>query len=231
MYKHVRLFMLFSGLFMGHLNAQDVESEPSTSGSDSTLFPKYSLGLEGGLTFPFTDVHDGKSAVVAGLTAGIRPFPALQVMLNVQMGQLKGGEDRAGVMWFENNYYYGSLTARFYPLALMQHQEGKVYLGNIYVGTGLAVLASDATSNELAQPDAGAITGGYTGASVLVPAEIGLNVPLVHWTSAGQALYLNANYRHHFGFNDKLDAYEPLVEANQKKDVYSQLTLGLSFQF
>lgn len=232
MHKHLRLFLLLGGLFAGQLQAQDgvAEANPSSADSDTSLFQKYSAGLEGGLSFPFTDVSEGKSSFVSGLTAGIRPLPALQFLLNLQLGQLKGGEELPGTMWFKNNYYYASLGARFYPLALMQNEEGKIYLGNIYVGTGLAVLKSDATSNPVSQ-DVGSIAGGYTGASVLVPAEIGLNVPLVRWADRGQAIYLNVNYRHHFGFNDKLDGYEPIVEANEKNDVYSQLTLGLSFQF
>lgn len=217
---------------MGQLQAQEtVEAGTAAAASDTSLFSKYSVGLDAGLTFPFTDVSDGKPAFVAGLTAGIRPIPALQVLLNLQMGQLKGGEEGTREMWFKNNYLYGALMARFYPLTFMENLESKVYLGNVYVGAGLAVLKSNASANENTLPGAGALSGGYTGASMLLPAEIGLNIPLVRWASKGQALYLNVNYRHHFGFNDKLDAYEPQVAANEKNDVYSQLTLGLSFQF
>jgi len=206
---------------------------------------QFSIAVNGGITFPFTDVKKKSKQPVFGIGAQYAALPWLGVNLELQMGKLKAGDrNDASVynMEFSNSFFYGTVTARFYPLRLAltgktdaDVQTNIKYLGGLYAGVGAGFIINKVEAQATASPDAGVIPD-PDGAEIAIPAEVGYYLPIAHLNKAytgrvyGRSqLSLNINYRHNLSFSEKLDGYNPAGYPNKSKDAFSTLTIGLSY--
>ncbi|WP_118973586.1 hypothetical protein [Taibaiella koreensis] len=206
---------------------------------------QFSIAVNGGLTFPFTDVKKKSKQPVFGIGAQYAAMPWLGINLDVQMGKLKAGDrNDASVynMEFSNSFFYGAVTARFYPLrlALTGKSDADVqtnikYLGGLYAGVGAGFIVNKVEARSTSDPNVGLIPD-PDGAGIVVPAEVGYYLPIAHLNKAytgkvyGRSqLSLNINYRHNLSFSEKLDGYNPTGYSNKSKDAFSTLTVGLSY--
>lgn len=233
-------------LFPLMLSAQ--EEAPATGPVASAgISSKFSASLNAGMTFSFMDVNESKSAPVFGIGAQYLPSPWIGINLDVQSGALKSGDrnnKNLYYMEFKNNFIYSSLTGRFYPLrlALKKKMDADVatnikYLGGIYGGVGLGFIFNKVEAYASPAPDV-ELVANPDGADFVLPLEIGYSLPIAQVNASyakgiyGRSLLsLNINYRHNFGFSEKMDGYDPIGNANDDKDVFSTLTIGLVYNF
>jgi|SRR5690554_2835343 len=213
------------------LNSIPTHAQEESETVQDAAFSTWNISLNGGLTFAATDVNNSKTGSIFGIGAGFQPLSFLQINLDIQKGLLQEGDhDNNQTMHFKNNYIYGSLTARFHPLALILKDEYSSFKNTLYVGTGIALTKSNVDANNINNPDVGYIDN-YKGTDVFVPLELGVQYPVWNSKVDNQLINLNLNFRHHLGFADQLDGYEPQVSNNKKNDVFSQITLGISYNF
>jgi hypothetical protein len=237
-----RTFTLLTAfLFPFMLSAQDLILD--TTVTVTPEYSKFSFAINGGMTFSFMDVNESKSSPVFGIGLQYTPVPCLGVNIDAQYGTLKAGDRSKPALYnmeFRNNYLYGSLNIRFYPLRLVKDAAEKTslrYLGGIYGGIGLAAISSKAEAFNSAAPEAGYISD-PDGVQLALPLEVGYSLPLAQ-LSAGYSknnygrslLSLNINYRHNLGFSEKMDGYNPPGSNNKGKDAFSTLSLGLIYNF
>lgn len=237
--------LLTAFLFPFILSAQDLILD--TTGTATPDYSKFSIAVNGGMTFSFMDVNESKSAPVFGLGLQYTPTPWIGINIDVQYGTLKSGDRTQASLFnmeFKNNYIYGSLTGRFYPLRLILTPKTDAavkanlkYLGGIYGGIGLGVISNKVEAFNPNTPEVGYISD-PDGMQLVLPLEVGYSLPLAQ-LSAGypkhiygrSLLSLNINYRHNLGFSEKMDGYNPTGNNNKGKDAFSTLTLGLIYNF
>lgn len=213
------------------------ENSNLTPAIDPILFhPGFSIGINGGVTFPFTDVssgNGGKGAIVKPafeLSGSYAPLPFLSISVSVQKGMLSAGTENTELRYFENNYWSEQIMARFSPFGLVQDDTGIPHPNSFaYVGLGVALIQSNTEATLQNGFDNGSL-GHYKGSDFSLPVEIGFTMPF-YTTQTGSLLSANINYRHYMTFTDKIDGYNPQTEVNKHKDAYGFLSLGLSYQF
>lgn len=194
---------------------------------------QFSLYLEGGFTFPYTDVQKPQTGKVAGLGLSYSPLSYIQVVFNFQRGYLMEGraEKPYGRMHYSNRFYYTGILGRLSPLKIFKRpDEGIVKYLDAYVGGGMGLIFSNVHASQINESTYGYIDN-YTGADFMIPYEIGYTIPVYTFKEKKQEVSLNINYRSHLSFTDKLDGYEPTVTANQSNDLFNQITFGLVFSF
>jgi hypothetical protein len=196
-------------------------------------FKRFSVGLDGGLTFPYTDIKGTTPAPVFGGSLSYQPLSFLRLTGELQLGWLKGAENDNEInLNFKNRYYYAALTGQLFPFKIRKYPTGPLpkFLDYIFVGTGLAVTKNSAKAIKV-NNKRGDVTYAYNGLAVLIPAEIGINIPVYTIPKRQQIITLDLDLRQHFSFSDQLDGYQPNLAANKKMDVYNQVTIGLSYRF
>ncbi|MFA6059647.1 MAG: outer membrane beta-barrel protein [Taibaiella sp.] len=198
----------------------------------------FGISAGGGYTFSHSDFQWTKTIPSPTVGAGIHYFSLdfLAVNLDFQKGLLKGGasldDADATETGFENNYLAFCLSFRFFPVALASEEAKKEsivrILSTLYFGTGVGNLTNNVKANGIASTSYGSMAD-YKGSNIFVPLELGVNFPVAKIRNA--KLLVNINLRTNLCFSDKIDGYEPTVEANQHNDAYSALTGGLVYKF
>lgn len=208
---------------------------PSDKPQEGVKPPKFGVSVNGGITFSYTDVKPSKTAAIFGIGGAYHALPYLDINLDLQKGWIKGGVPVAGTpnqMGSDNSFFTAVLTGRFMPLRLVNNKENNQalrILSGLYAGIGLGVISNSVKSNYISAPDFGSI-GKYEGASMMLPVEAGINIPVAYLANNKQIL-INLNYRAHLCFSDKIDGYIPTVNANKKNDAYNTLTAGIMLNF
>lgn len=225
--------------------AQEQQPETLPKDTNPNKSDQFSIAVNGGLTFPFTDVKKGSKQPVFGIGAQYAAKPWLGINLALEAGKLKAGDRKDASIYnmeFSNSFFYGAVTARFYPLrlALTRKTEADVqtnvkYLGGLYAGVGAGFIVNKVTAYATPDQSSGLIPD-PDGAEIVIPAEIGYSLPIAHLNKAYQGkvygksqLSVNINYRHNLSFSEKLDGYNPVGYPNKSKDAFSTLTVGLIY--
>lgn len=225
------------------LDQDDATEGESFAPNKNSIF---SVCINGGITFPYTDVKHTANSPVLGIGAQYAATPWIVVNADLQFGILKGGRKEEASSYyreFKNNFFYGSITGRFFPLrlALTKSSDHDIktnikYLGGIYVGFGAAVINNNVTTDET--PEATKVRGipSPNGLQILMPVEAGYNFPLTYLNPKYSAniygkslLSLNVNFRYNPSFSEKLDGYNPATPMNKNKDAFSTLTVGITY--
>jgi hypothetical protein len=199
----------------------------------------FGVSLGGGYTFSHTDFKWTKTVPSPVFCLGIHYFSLnfLSVNLDIQKGLLKGGASLSDAdqkeTGFENNYFAAALTFRFFPVGLAAEGaelDGFVKaLSTLYGGTGVGFLYNNVEANTITST----IYGSQKELSLnnlFIPLELGVNIPVARVGKEARLL-VNINLRTNLCFSDKLDGYEPTLEANQHNDAFSTLTGGLVYKF
>lgn len=192
-----------------------------------------SLSVEGGFTFPFTDVQKPQFGKVVGVGLSYSPLSYIQIVGNLQKGYLTEGRQTPDFhfMNYRNSYYYAALMGRLSPLKIFKRpDEGIVKYLDAYGGLGVALIKSNVHTGNYNEQVLGKIDN-YTGTDLLIPYEIGYSLPLFTFPKSKYELSININYRNHFSFSDKLDGYVPEVAANKSNDMFTQFTFGVVYSF
>lgn len=199
----------------------------------------FGVSVGGGYTFSHTDFKWTKTIPSPVFCAGVHYFSLdfLSLNLDFQKGMLKGGAALDGAdktqTGFENSYFAGAFTIRFFPIALAgdgAKSDGLVKaLSSLYGGTGVGFLFNNVEANNIPN----AVFGSQNDLSLnnmFLPLEIGANIPVARIGSEGR-LMVNINFRTNLCFSDKIDGYEPTLDANKHNDAFSTLTGGLVYKF
>lgn len=231
--KYVAASLSLVTLLSTQVKAQEtaVPAEPETTSASANM-PKFALSLNGGLTFSYTDVKPQKTGLTIGVAGTYLATPYLHVNLDVQKGWLKGGEKvtETNIMSSDNSFITAAVTARFLPFGLMKSKSAAVkFLSGIYGGVGVGFISNSVKANMIKSPEFGSL-GSYSGLSLMVPIEGGINIPVAEMAN-NKRILINLNYRINLCMSDKIDGYVPIVDANKKNDAFNALTAGIVFNF
>jgi hypothetical protein len=199
----------------------------------------FGVSVGGGYTFSHTDFKWTKTIPSPVFYAGIHYFSLnfLSINLDFQKGLLKGGAalnaaDKTET-GFENSYFAGAITFRFFPIALAGDDakaDGLVKaLATLYGGTGVGLLFNNVDANNIPNLTFGSQKD-ISLSNMFIPLEIGANIPVAKIGAGGQ-LMINVNFRTNLCFSDKIDGYEPTLDANKHNDAFSTLTGGVVYKF
>lgn len=198
----------------------------------------FGVSIGGGYTFSHTDFEWTKTIPSPVVGFGIHYFSLdyLAVNFDFQKGRLKGGSSLSDAdntkTGFENSYYAFCLSFRFFPISLagadIENDRVLKALSTFYGGTGVGLTGNNVKANNIPNAVYGVQTR-YRGSNFFIPLELGVNIPVARINS-GQLL-VNINLRTSLCFSDKIDGYEPNLEANRHNDAYSTLTGGVVYKF
>jgi hypothetical protein len=210
----------------------------SVKAQRSETMDMFGISAGGGYTFSHSDFQWTKTIPSPTIGVGIHYFSLdfLAINLEFQKGLLKGGaslEDADNTeTGFENNYFAFCLSFRFFPVALADEGEKKEeilkVLSTLYLGTGVGNLTNNVKANGISNTSYGSLAD-YKGSNIFIPLELGVNFPVAKVRN--NKLLVNINLRTNLCFSDKIDGYQPTVEANQHNDAFSTLTGGLVYKF
>lgn len=210
----------------------------SVKAQHSETVDMFGISAGGGYTFSHTDFQWTKTVPSPAVGVGIHYFSLdfLAINLEFQKGLLKGGaslEDADNSeTGFENNYLAFCLSFRFFPIALANEGDKKEdvlkVLSTLYMGTGVGNLTNNVKANSISSNSYGSQVE-YKGSNIFIPLELGVNFPVARIRN--NKLLVNINLRTNLCFSDKIDGYEPTVEANQHNDAFSTLTGALVYKF
>lgn len=233
MFKSILCCIAIGSLCVNVANSKSFQNEVSEPNESHFQRGNFDFGLNGGLSFPFTDVSPMVVKPAFELMGGYYFNNGLSVHATLLKGWMTAGLKNAEEHYFRNNYWAENLILRFNPMAIWRPQSHAKL--NFYVGAGVSLVQSN-TKGQSGSVKTDDYNANYHGQDILIPAEIGLNVPLANVRSrsdslSGRFLVLNINYRNYFGFTDNMDGYEPPAKFNKHNDGFSIFSLGLAFIF
>lgn len=238
--KQINFFVLLAvAFFMAQFKATAQDLPESSTAATGNFYrdnpkPKYGVFINGGVTFPYTDVKSpNHTSYVFGVEGQYRPVYFLDVLVDFQLGELKAGDTKSDKnLYFKNQIFNAVLLARFYPLKFMNNiplSSPMYYVSGLYAGVGVGMVRSKVEANLMTDPDFEYI-GNYTGSDVLLPVDIGATIPIAQLPKQ-QQISINVDYRFNFTLGDKLDGYASPRNVNHNNDVFNTLTVGIGYNF
>lgn len=201
---------------------------------------KYKVGIDAGITQPFTDVQQPENGLLLAVSGGYIPYRFLEFDAVIQKGKLQEGvhsKAKSG-MRYKNDFLSAGINFKFFPFHLMRQENQKIqqYL-NLYAGIGVNGIFSNVRSAQVEDPDAGRISH-YQGLNLLVPLELGYTLPLytyynipVYTEVHEKHILFQISYKYNLTNTDKLDGYIPISEYNKSNDGFMQITFGIVYLF
>jgi hypothetical protein len=179
----------------------------------------------------FTDVKgsDVNLTYGGGVNYFISPFMGIKAEFN--HGRLSRKLADRNFKAYINNYNYLTSTVNVALGQLLKPNEKVAHymLYNIYMGTGIGVIASNISEPNSFTPDnLGGIT--YKGTDFTLPVNLGVDFKFLGFYYSKSPLSFNLNYQHSFAFTEMLDGYDP-PNDNNTKDSFGNLSFGLKYQF
>lgn len=224
-------FVLFLLCNHSSLNAQEYNFIPKN---------KFKVGIDIGITQPFTDVQQPGTGLLLAAHGGFIPYRFLEFDVVVQKGKLQEGiKNKAkNGMSYKNDFVSAGINLKFIPFQLMRQENQKLnkYL-NIYAGIGISGIFSNVHSSKAESQNAGQIPY-YQGLDLLIPLELGYTFPLytyynipVYTEVHERHILFQVSYKYNLTNTDKLDGYMPIVNSNKNNDGLMQITFGIVYLF
>lgn len=219
----LRLYRLVSLLFLLLLVVLSTEAQVNKKGFSASA----NIGGNQG----FTDVQGSDLNITfgGGVNYYINPFLGLKAEFN--HGTLSRKLLDRNYKNYTNNYNYLTTTVNVALGQLLKPNEKVAHymLYNIYMGTGVGVIASNINElNNLTPDNLGGIT--YKGTDITLPVNLGIDFKFLGFYYTKSPLSFNLNYQHSFAFTEMLDGYDP-PNDNKAKDSFGNLSVGLKYHF
>lgn len=200
-------------------------------------FHKISLGAGFGATQSFTEVskHDFGLAAYGTLDYLFTPF--ISVGLEVQKGEINGGDYKTDTFnrEFVNSYQSYSINAKIF---LGQFLSDKFngpsnLLKGIYFGAGLGSIKNATLFSTGLNPQdrSKPMIAAHSSDDFYIPLNLGFNIFLADHEGFYRYV-INFNYQGNFTLADNLDGYNDKTSSAIKDlDIYTFCSLGLKYRF
>lgn len=193
-------------------------------------YGEYDLGFAVGQNTVLGDAETKVSTKSAQINFNYNPSPFINYVLEVQTGDLKGGDaltTNTGRQ-FTNNYVGVFLRGQVQAGEIMDYSHSRIKnaLKNLYISTGVGYMVNKMTYiNRESVLIPGYTTPGLDNSnSIIIPARIGYEFKI--FNSYNQPVVkIDLGYQMNFAMDDNLDGFT----AGEQKDKYSQITLGVKF--
>ncbi len=196
---------------------------------------RFSLTVGAGVTTLYGDLKTKQARIGYRGNLDYNFTPFISAGVEAQFGKLAEGDKTVTQategLFMESNYSAVNVNAR---LALGQflgatdEDKLKEIAGGLYVGTGIGFISGNVSTivTEYGYTK-GPIKGTTTlkTSEVIIPINVGLNVNLT------KELAGNLNLQYNMSQGETLDGYNFNVNANQKNDVYSFISVGIRYYF
>ena len=229
-----KIFILIAGcMIMGMHSFGQVRFEPSDP------FNNYSVGVGVGYSTIYGDLKKSGHAPVILANISRHIGSMITIGLEVQKGEITSNtpaNDYTTGLTETNQFTAVNLNGRLNLSKVIKNPQDifTKLISNCYVGTGVGLIDNDLTNitDKFKPTDTKTLSLDIKKSSMpaVLPFNFGFNIYLkkaLGFTGA----QLNVNYHIAYSFNDYVDGYSFLTTTtkNQYNDVYSILSVGLSF--
>jgi len=193
-------------------------------------FAQYEVGTAVGLNKVYGDAETVTTTQSIHFNFTYNPTPFTNFVFEAQLGKLRGGDSvqtKSG-RYFNNDFAAFILRGQLQLGEIMDysHSPFKNALKNLYVSAGLGFVRNNITQiSRTSEKVPGYFTNGEDKShEPFLPLRIGYEFKLFNRYSQPSAK-IDLAYGYNYIFGDGLDGFT----AGSKKDVYSQITLGVKF--
>lgn len=208
----------------------------TSNAQDSYSFAKWGFGVFGGTNYPYVDLrkaNQGKSFDIVGYY-NLTPYVPLG--LELQAGELSGGDVRTDPSMRQYDNTYKALIAHAdYSLGEIIDYENNFFGGivkDLYGGIGMGVIVNHMKFIQRVQNGGYVFPGKDNSLSFVVPLRLGYEFKIYN-TYGEPFIGLNIQYIHSVTFNEELDGYTDPPEhfKNNSPDQYRQIQIGIKVNF
>jgi len=204
-------------------------------------FYKISVGGGAGITQSFADLKKHDFGLAGYVTADYLFTPFVSLGLEVQAGQINGGDKQTDPnhRQFINTYKSVTANGKLYLGALTdyEHSEFLSAIKGLYAGAGLGLIQNK-VSNVRVKPyqdgttDANSYVfpGENQSKEITVPLNLGINFYLADQNGAYRYV-LNFNYQANITLGEGLDGYDDstIRLVNGRPDIYTYFSVGIRY--
>lgn len=193
-------------------------------------FSQYDIGLGIGMSKVYSDAQTFTTTPTAHFTFTYNTTPFVNYVIEVQSGQLKGGDSLTTTTGRQFNNHYTAVIFKG------QLQAGEIidyansgfanFFKNLYISTGVGFSVNHlVNTSRYSIKTPGFYTAGRDNSNeILIPARIGYEFKVFNRYDQ-PSFKIDIGYQHNFMLGDALDGYE----VGKQKDAFSQFTLGIKF--
>jgi hypothetical protein len=193
-------------------------------------YAQYDLGFGGSINKVYGDAQTITSNKAAHLNFNYNVSPYVNYVLEFQTGELKGGDSvvTSTGRQFTNIYTAVMFRAQVQAGELIDYSQSAFAnaLKNLYLSTGIGFVVNHITKinrYSLQTPDF--YTSGENNSNeILIPARIGYEFKMFNKYDQ-PSFKVDLGYQYNFILGDGLDGFI----VGDKKDAYSQFTIGIKF--
>jgi hypothetical protein len=193
-------------------------------------FSQYDIGLGIGMNKVYGDAQTFTSTPTAHFTFTYNATPFVNYVIEVQTGQLKGGDSLTTTTGrqFDNHFNAVIFKGQLQAGEIMDYTNSKManMLKNLYLSTGVGFVVNHlVNTSRYSIKSPGFYTAGRDNTNqILIPARIGYEFKVFNRYDQ-PSLKIDLGYQQNFILGDALDGYE----VGKQKDSYGQFTLGIKF--
>ncbi|RZL39453.1 MAG: hypothetical protein EOO96_00615 [Pedobacter sp.] len=207
-------------------------------------FYKSSVGFGLGPNVSYADVRENSMGFAAYLSGDYNFTPFVTAGLEIQAGQLKGGDiiTNPHNRQFKNNFKAVSLNAKVALGEFIKYERSDFLsaIKGLYIGTGIGAINNNMKYVVRYKPNTQAeypplgyeFPGKNKSTNLLVPVSAGINFYLFD-TFGDMRYILNFGYQGNITFGEGLDGYDdPMaVFENDSPDMYALFSVGIKYNF
>ena len=199
-------------------------------------FHKISFGAGAGITRSYADLPEKNNAAAVYGTVDYQFTPFISLGLEVQQGQIKGGQNEVDPYGrrFKNDYRAITLNGKLALGSIVDYKNNPLFnhIKGLYVGTGFGFIQNRV--NELLRGIENAPEQVYIpyNKEPVIPLNIGMNYFFPD--RYGQyRLVANINVQSNITIGEGMDGYDitTVTFRNGKPDIYSFFSLGIKYNF
>lgn len=192
-------------------------------------YAQYDAGLGIALNQAYTDAETITKTPALLLNVTYNHTPFLNYIAELQLGRLAGGDSVNTISGrqFKNNYTAATFRAQIQAGEFIDYADNKVYnaLKNIYLSSGLGVIYNNMVEiNRISRIPNFVSTGRNTSTEFFIPIKAGYEFKVFNSYNE-PTIKIDLGYQYNYVLGDQLDG----IKAGSRKDVYTQLVLGVKF--
>jgi hypothetical protein len=190
----------------------------------------YDIGFGASINKVYGDAETFTNTPSVHLNFNYNVSPFINYVFEFQAGQLKGGDSlttKSGRQ-FANSFTSFMIRAQVQGGEIIDYSQGGLNnaLKNLYLSTGIGFVVNHITeANRYSILIPGYYTPGRNNSNeILIPARIGYEFKMYNQYNE-PSVKIDFAYQYNFIMGDELDGFV----AGNKKDAYSQFTIGVKF--
>ena len=195
-------------------------------------YAQYDVGVAVGLNVPVsTDVHTLNKTPSAHFNFTYNQSPFVNYVFEGQAGRLKGSDPESiqSGRRFENHFAAFALKVQLQAGEVIDYSHNQMAnaFKNLYVSTGIGYIVNHIVVKDpdLRVPPGMMLAGDNNTQVPFIPVRLGYEIKVFNQYNE-PSIKIDLGYQYNFVLSDNLDGYDT---GDSKRDVFSQLTLGVKF--